>query len=170
MNYNFRKANTIDSAPIWEILQDAILRRKKDGSNQWQDGYPNPESVQNDIEKGVGFVLTENDSIIGYCAILINDEPEYAKILGKWLTNVDFVVFHRVAIAETHLGKGMAKLLFTFIEEFAKDNNINSIKADTNFDNGAMLSLFDKSGYVYCGEVHFRGSPRKAYEKVLEKT
>ena len=170
MNYNFRKANTIDSAPIWEILQDAILRRKKDGSNQWQDGYPNLESVQNDIEKGVGFVLTENETIIGYCAILINDEPEYANIVGKWLTNGDFVVFHRVAIAETHLGKGFAKVLFTFIEEFAKDNNILSVKADTNFDNGAMLSLFDKSGYVYCGEVHFRGSPRKAYEKVLEKT
>ncbi len=170
MNYNFRKANTIDSAPIWEILKDAILRRKKDGSNQWQDGYPNPESVQNDIEKGVGFVLTENESIIGYSAILINDEPEYANIVGKWISNTDFVVFHRVAIAETHLGKGMAKLIFTFIEEFAKDNNILSVKADTNFDNGAMLSLFDKSGYVYCGEVHFRGSPRKAYEKVLEKT
>jgi GNAT superfamily N-acetyltransferase len=167
MNYNFRKANTIDSAPIWEILKDAILRRKKDGSNQWQDGYPNPESLSNDIEKGVGFVLTENETIIGYCAILINDEPEYAKILGKWLTNVDFVVFHRVAIAETHLGKGFAKVLFTFIEEFAKDNNILSVKADTNFDNGAMLNLFEKTGYVYCGEVHFRGSPRKAYEKVL---
>ncbi len=170
MNYNFRKANTIDSAPIWEILQDAILRRKKDGSNQWQDGYPNPESVNNDIEKGVGFVLTENDKIIGYCAILINDEPQYANIVGKWLTNNDFVVFHRVAIAETHLGKGMAKILFKYIEEFAKDNNIHSVKADTNFDNGAMLNLFDKMGYVYCGEVHFRGSPRKAYEKVLDKT
>jgi GNAT superfamily N-acetyltransferase len=170
MNYNFRKANTIDSAPIWEILQDAILRRKKDGSNQWQDGYPNPESVNNDIEKGVGFVLRENEKIIGYCAILINDEPEYANIDGNWLTYGDFVVFHRVAIAETHLGKGFAKVLFTFIEEIAKDNNILSVKADTNFDNGAMLNLFDKSGYVYCGEVHFRGSPRKAYEKVLAKT
>ncbi len=169
MNYNFRNANTIDSAPIWEILKDAILRRKKDGSNQWQDGYPNPESVQNDIEKGVGFVLTENETIIGYCAILINDEPEYANIVGKWLTNGDFVVFHRVAIVETHLGKGLAKVLFTFIEEFAKDNNILSVKADTNFDNGAMLNLFEKTGYVYCGEVHFRGSARKAYEKVLQK-
>lgn len=170
MNYNFRKANTIDSAPIWEILQHAILRRKKDGSNQWQDGYPNPESVQNDIEKGVGFVLTENEKIIGYSAILINDEPEYANIVGKWISNTDFVVFHRVAIAETHLGKGLAKVIFKYIEEFVRNNNIYSIKADTNFDNGAMLSLFDKSGYVYCGEVHFRGSPRKAYEKVLAKT
>ena len=170
MNYFFRKAISAEIAPIWDILQDAILRRKKDGSNQWQDGYPNPESVQIDIEKGVGFVLTEYDSIIGYCAILINDEPEYANIVGKWISNTDFVVFHRVAIAETHLGKGMAKLIFKYIEEFAKNNKIYSVKADTNFDNGAMLSLFDKSGYVYCGEVHFRGSPRKAYEKILEKT
>ena len=170
MNYNYRKATIDEITPIWKILQDAILRRKKDGSNQWQDGYPNPESVQNDIEKGIGFVLTENDSIIGYSAVLINDEPEYANINGKWVTNRDFVVFHRVAIVETHLGKGMAKLLFKYIEAFALENNIYSVKADTNFDNGAMLSLFEKLGYVYCGEVHFRGSPRKAYEKVLEKT
>lgn len=167
MNYTFRKATIAEIEPIWEILQDAILRRKKDGSNQWQDGYPNPESVINDIEKGVGFVLTENEKIIGYCAILINDEPEYANIIGKWLTNADFVVFHRVAISEAHLGKGLAKIIFKHIENFARDNSIYSVKADTNFDNGAMLNLFDKTGYVYCGEVHFRGSPRKAYEKVL---
>ncbi|MEY3238560.1 MAG: hypothetical protein RI883_2661, partial [Bacteroidota bacterium] len=122
MNYTFSKATITEIASIWEILQDAILRRKKDGSNQWQDGYPNPESINNDIVKGVGFVLRENEKIIGYCAILINDEPEYANIDGNWLTNGDFVVFHRVAIAETHLGKGFAKVLFSFIEEFAKDN------------------------------------------------
>jgi hypothetical protein len=49
--------------------------------------------------------LTEGDTIIGYTALLINDEPAYEKIEGKWLTNGDFIVFHRVAISETHLGK-----------------------------------------------------------------
>jgi hypothetical protein len=28
-----------------DILQQAIARRKADGSNQWQDGYPNPEVI-----------------------------------------------------------------------------------------------------------------------------
>ena len=166
--YNFRKATLSEIDSIWEILKQAILRRKMDGSNQWQDGYPNLEVVKKDIEKEAGYVLTENESIVGYIAVLINDEPEYAKIEGKWITNGDFVLYHRVAISESHLGKGLAKLMITHIEKFALENNIKSIKADTNFDNAAMLSIFDKMGYEYCGEVYFRGSPRKAYEKVLE--
>ena len=165
----FRLATLTDLPAIWDILQQAIARRKADGSNQWQDGYPNPEVVQNDIEKEVGFVLTLENEIAGYFVVLINDEPEYAKIEGKWLTNDDFVVFHRVAISEDNLGKGLAKSIFRFIEDYALNNDIFSVKADTNFDNHAMLSLFEKSGYVYCGEVYFRGSPRRAYEKMLEK-
>ncbi|WP_395051548.1 GNAT family N-acetyltransferase [Flavobacterium sp.] len=168
-NYHFRKAEISETSRIWTILQQAILRRKEDGSNQWQDGYPNPEVVQKDIEKGEGYVLVEGKSIIGYCAVLVNDEPEYEKIEGKWLTNDDFVVFHRVAIAEKYLGKGFAKMMIKYIEDFALKNNIVSVKADTNYDNIAMLKIFEKSGYTLCGEVHFRGSPRKAYEKVLPK-
>ncbi|WP_338406953.1 GNAT family N-acetyltransferase [uncultured Flavobacterium sp.] len=169
INYHFRKAEIDETSTIWDILLQAILRRKEDGSNQWQDGYPNPEVVQKDIEKGEGYVLVEGKSIIGYCAVLVNDEPEYEKIEGKWLTDDDFVVFHRVAISEKYLGKGFAKIILEYIEDFALTNNIFSVKADTNYDNIAMLKIFEKSGYTCCGEVYFRGSPRKAYEKVLSK-
>jgi len=167
MEYIFRKATLNDLPQIWVILQNAIQRRKEDGSNQWQDGYPNTQVVEKDIEQGAGFVLADGDSIAGYCAILINDEPAYAEIKGKWLTDDDFVVFHRVAISEDHLGKGLSGKMLNYIEDFARNNNINSVKADTNFDNGAMKHVFEKAGYVYCGEVFFRGSSRMAYEKVL---
>lgn len=167
MNYQFRKAELADLPQIWTILQQAILRRKADGSNQWQDGYPNPEVVTSDIEKEVGFALVIQDKIVAYCAILINDEPEYENLQGEWLTKSDFVVFHRIAVAEEYLGKGLAKLMFEQIESYARQNHISSIKADTNFDNAAMLHLFAQAGYKYCGEVYFRGSPRMAFEKVL---
>jgi GNAT superfamily N-acetyltransferase len=152
---------------IWEVLQQAIARRKADGSNQWQDGYPNLEVVTNDIHKGVGYAATHQDTIVGYVAVLVNDEPEYGHLKGAWLTDTDFVVFHRVAVANDYLGQGVAKALFAFIESFARQHDIHSIKADTNFDNAAMLHLFHSVGYEYCGEVYFRGSPRKAFEKVL---
>ena len=167
MNYNFRKATLSEINPIWDILQQAIVRRKNDGSNQWQDGYPNLEVVQKDIEKESGYVLTEGETIIGYIAVLINDEPAYEKIEGEWLTNDDFVLFHRVAIAENYLGKGLAKMMINYIEDFALKNKIKSIKADTNFDNDAMLNIFEKIGYKYCGQVYLRGNPRRAFEKVL---
>lgn len=168
-NSSFQKASLQDLNKIWEIIQGAIERRKKDGSNQWQDGYPNLSVLENDITNGNGFVLVDKNEIVGYCAILINDEPEYERIIGKWITNSDFVVYHRVAIAEEHLGKGYAKTMLRFIEEFAIQKGISSIKVDTNFDNVAMLKLLTDFEYVYCGEVYFRGSARKAFEKVLKR-
>jgi GNAT superfamily N-acetyltransferase len=170
MDYYFRKAELVDKAPVWEILKQAIKRRKKDGSNQWQDGYPNLQVVNNDIEKDQGYVLVAGDTIIGYTAVIINYEPAYDKIEGKWLTTDDFVVIHRVAVSEKHLGKDLAKMIVRFVEDFALENNIYSIKADTNFDNIAMIKIFEKMGYTLCGLVYLRESPRKAYEKVLAKT
>jgi len=169
VNYQFRKALISDLNPIWDLIELAIQRRKEDGSNQWQDGYPNPAVLENDIHKESGFVLTTGESILGYCAVLIDDEPEYSRIQGDWLTNESFVVFHRLAISEKHLGQGLAKMILKHIEDYALQNSVYSIKADTNFDNTAMLKIFEKSAYTYCGEVYFRGSPRKAYEKVIVK-
>ena len=169
MEYHFRKAEMSETPQIWEILKQAILRRKEDGSNQWQDGYPNPEVVQNDIEKGQGYVLLEGETVVGYSAVIMNYEPAYDDIDGKWLTNDEFVVIHRVAISEQHLGKGLAKMIIRYVEDFALDNNIYSVKADTNFDNIPMMKILENSSYTLCGEVLFRGSARKAYEKVLAK-
>lgn len=170
MNYIFRKAETSDAPKIWAVLKQAIAKRKADGSEQWQDGYPNPEIIKHDIETQTGFVLTENNAIAGYVSIAINNEPAYNKIEGNWLTNTDYVVFHRIAISEKHTGKGLAKKILDCIEDYAKSNAIFSIKADTNFDNPIMLNLLEKYGYTYCGEVYFRNSPRKAYEKVLKNS
>ncbi|NBL66101.1 GNAT family N-acetyltransferase [Flavobacterium sp. NST-5] len=168
MNTIFRKAQLNDLLPIWKILQDGILRRKADGSQQWQDGYPNVSVVENDIENGYGFVLEIDGKIAGYCAILINDEPVYQAIEGKWLSEGNFVVYHRVAVSEDFLGQGIAKKMLQEIETFALQHNIYSLKADTNYDNPAMMGLFERLGYQYCGEVYFRGSARRAYEKVLQ--
>jgi GNAT superfamily N-acetyltransferase len=168
MNLQFKKVTIQHLPQIWAILQKAIARRKADGSNQWQDGYPNQESLQKDIDQEVGFILTDGENIIGYTAVLINDEPAYADIEGKWLTDSDFAVYHRVAIAEEYLGKGFAKIMINHIHHYATEKGIYSVKADTNFDNNAMLKIFNDLGYSYCGEVYFRGSARKAFEKVLD--
>mgnify|MGYP003684286377 FL=1 len=169
MEYQFRQAKYSEASQIWQILKDAINRRKQDGSNQWQDGYPNMEVVKRDIEKEIGFVLTQNDTIIGYSAVIINDEPDYINIEGKWLSDQDFIVYHRVAISEGLLAKGMAKKMMKLIEQYALSKNIYSLKADTNHDNIPMMKIFEKLGYTFCGIVYIRQSPRRAYEKVLEK-
>ena len=91
------------------------------------------------------------------------------KLEGKVITSDDFVVFHRVAISENQLGKGYAKQMMLSIEDYVPLAKEFTVLKDTNHDNGPMKNIFQKLGYVYCGKVYFRGSPRMAYEKVLKK-
>lgn len=165
----FRKAMAGDARAIWATLQQAIERRRLDGSSQWQDGYPNFETVINDIEKEQNYVLKQNEKLVATAAVIFNYEPAYDALEGNWLTQGDFLVVHRLAVGDAFLGRGFAIKLFLILEQFAKENNVFSIKVDTNFDNLPMLKILDKLGYVYCGEVYFRGGARRAYEKVLSK-
>ena len=165
--YILRKAEISDKEVIWEMLQQAIQRRKNDGSNQWQDGYPNSETAVIDIKNDVGFVLEIKGNIAGYAAIIFDIEPAYEVIEGNWLSNGKYAVIHRVAISEKFLGQGIAKNLFLEIANYVISQNISSIKVDTNFDNIQMLKILQRLHYTYCGEVYFRGSPRKAFEKIL---
>lgn len=163
------KADYTDVSTIWEILQYAILQRKLDGSNQWQNGYPNEQTVINDIKNGYAYVLTENDTIIAYAAISFDKEPAYDALVGKWLSDSSYVVVHRVAIAKAFKGKGYATKLFEIVEDLCVENNVFSIKVDTNFDNVPMMKILEKLNYTYCGEVFYDGDPRRAYEKILIK-
>ena len=162
-----RKSNLSEHSIIWEIIQQAIHQRKEDGSQQWQNGYPNPQTILDDINNGFAYVLIENNVILAYVAIIFEIEPAYTEIEGKWLTNDEYVVIHRVAVSNKIKGKGMATLLFKMIEDLSLRNKVYSIKVDTNFDNVPMLKILEKLKYTYCGEVYFNGSARRAFEKVL---
>ncbi len=164
-----RKANFSEAPVIWEILQQAIEQRRRDGSEQWQQGYPNLQTVYEDITSGYGYVMTDNQVIIAYAAIIFAAEPAYNDINGQWLTNGDYVVVHRVATLNAVKGKGVATTLFQLLEDLSLEHKVYSIKIDTNFDNIPMLKILQKLGYTYCGEIIFGGAPRKAYEKVLRK-
>lgn len=164
----FHPAEMPDRYDIWKIIQQAIIRRKLDGSTQWQDGYPNMETIEKDIRNQHGYVLRHQGRIMAYAALIYNDEPAYDQIEGAWLSSLPFLVIHRVAVSDRMTGRGIATLLLRKVESYASRKQIQSIRADTNFDNDAMLKVFQKSGYQYCGKVRMRGSERLAFEKLIQ--
>jgi len=165
-----RKAHDLDAAVIWSILEEAIVKRRDEGSNQWQDGYPNLEVVKRDIEQGYGYVCVRDELILGYFALIFSDDPAYAFIEGSWLTSGNYAVVHRVAVSQLNYIKGLATWMLIQLEEICIQNQVNSIRADTNFDNLPMLRIFEKLGYQFCGQVYLRGSARKAFEKMLSES
>ncbi|MDO5656329.1 MAG: GNAT family N-acetyltransferase [Flavobacteriaceae bacterium] len=165
MQLEFRKATAADLPQIMEIIAFAIESRRLDGSQQWQDGYPNVQSIENDIMKGNGYILADPHQILFYSAIIFAPESAYEAIEGNWLSEGEYAVIHRMAVAKNGKGKGLAQKMLYNAEKLCREKGVFSLKIDTNFDNLAMLHLLEKLGYTYCGKVYFRGSARKAFEK-----
>ena len=164
-----RKATLSELPVIWEILQQAIEQRKLDGSTQWQNGYPNEQTVHNDFDKGNAYVLIEKNEIFACAAIIVGADPNYKEIKGEWLTLDNYATIHRLATSDRVKQKGVATHLFEMAEEICREKHVLSIRADTNFDNVPMMKILEKLGYTYCGEILVSTAPRRAYEKMLVK-
>ena len=162
----FRKSTKSDVIKIMEIVKQAQEYFKSQGIDQWQNGYPNAEVINNDIENDG--MLDENN-IIATTVISFTKEKSYENILdGKWITNGDYGVIHRIAVDNTHKGKGLSHKILKYAEEVCKQNNVHSIKADTHEENIPMQSLLKKNGFEYCGIVKLGGGRRRvAFEKTV---
>ncbi|MGO1788430.1 MAG: GNAT family N-acetyltransferase [Sphingobacterium sp.] len=168
-DYTFRLAASSEVSMIWQIFIDAIRKRKEEGSEQWQDGYPNTNVIESDIEKGNGYVVIDpSGRLVGYLALIYDGEPAYELIDKKWLTNRPYSVIHRLAVSQQPRIKGLATWMLSQAEQRSLQAGYLSLKIDTNFDNTGMLRVLEKREYVYCGIVYLRGGDRHAFEKMLD--
>lgn len=163
----FRKAEAADLDAITEILQGAVRKMLAEGKRQWTEEYPNRIHASADIDRGVGYVLTQGDKVVAYGAVVFDGEPVYNNLDGEWLSDLPYVVVHRLAVDTEIHGKGLGTRFFKSVENLAISQNIRSFRVDTNYDNFAMLHLLSKLGFTYCGEVVYESGFRKAFEKLL---
>ena len=182
---NFRKSTFNDVDRILEIIEKAKIELKKLGLDQWQNGYPNREVIENDVKNRISYVLEEisekddksknqsSKKIIGTIVLSPKKEAPYFKIEGKWITNDDYIVIHRLAVDSKIKNKGIATKILEFSEEECIKNKILSIKTDTHENNEPMKKFLGKNGFSYCGVIYLDREPdigekRIAYEKVIK--
>ena len=167
-NYRIELAKEEHSNRIWDLLQQGILKRKSEGSLQWQDGYPNQEVVKQDIKSNSGYIIIDdNDCVVAYIAVVEGIDPIYEEIEGKWAYDLPYVSLHRLVVDQINFVPGLGTWILQNIEPIIKEKSIDLIRVDTNFDNGSMLRVFEKLGYIYCGKVYIRGAERLAFEKLI---
>lgn len=165
----FRKSVEKDIDEIMKIINEAKLYFKENNINQWQDGYPNEEVILNDIKNKESFVIIENNKVAGTVAVSFRGEKTYNKIYeGKWLSNNDYAVIHRIAISNEFKGLGIGSMIIEEAQKLAFERNINSIKIDTQKDNLSMQKLLIKNDFKYCGLIYLEDkSERVAFEKLF---
>lgn len=165
----FRRTTEKDIDGVMEIISQSQQYFKEQGIDQWQNGYPNKEVIKNDISNENSYVLLKDNKILATTVISFDGEETYNKIYdGKWLSNEDYAVIHRVAVDTNHKGLGLAGKIIDEAKKKCSERGIKSIKVDTHEDNESMQRLLLKNGFEYCGVIYLEdGAKRIAFEKML---
>lgn len=150
-----RLATEKDLAEIMEIISDAKAFLKKSGSTQWQDGYPNEESILTDIKNKDGYVLMVGDKVAGYTAAITGVDPHYQEIDGEWKNNVDpYTTIHRICLSSNYQGQGLSKIFMSDIISLGYAKGIRNFRVDTHRLNKPMQALALGNGFEYRGIVN----------------
>lgn len=166
---DFRKANKTDINEIMDIIQQAQAYFKTSGIDQWQNNYPNEQTISNDIDKGNSYVLTKDNQVVATAAIIFDKDITYDNIYeGQWLSDNEYAVIHRIAVDNRYKGLGLATEIIKKVEQFCANNGVKSIRIDTHEQNLSMQRLLKKSDFKYCGVIYLQeGNKRIAFEKIL---
>ena len=174
----FRKSTTNDIDTMVQIANDAKEQLKNNGIDQWQSGtYPDRELFMQDVEDGLGYVVSEEGEVVAICAVTFEAEVSYQKLFsGSWRTDDDavYATIHRAAVARKHQGKHITQFLFNSVVKLAAEEGALSVRVDTHPDNTAMNRALQKAGFEKCGEFYIQegdeaGGIRCGYEQVISK-
>lgn len=144
---------------IYEIARNFM--RKTGNPMQWKDTFPPESLLAEDICAGNLYEVISDDTIHAAFALIIGEEPTYAKIeQGRWLSETEYGTLHRIA------SDGRIHGVFDAIHAFSV-REIGHLRIDTHKDNKVMQHLIEKNCYRKCGVIYVAdGSPRIAYEKI----
>ena len=152
-----RKAKLDDVDIIMPMIEEGRKHIQTYNIPQWINGYPSVQTIEDDINNERGYVLINNNEIVGYF-VLIEYDPCYDNINGKWNDNSRYVAVHRTVTKYFNMGLGT--LMFDEIKK-----HYSHIRVDTHEGNISMNKCLLKNDFKYCGIIYLEdGSPRNAYE------
>ena len=154
--------NEVDA--IMQVIEEAKKCLADTGSTQWQNGYPNTDTIIDDIISGQAYVALEEGELLAYAAVTKSPEKSYEAIYdGNWEgKETEYLVFHRIAVASDVQGQGVAQ---TFLEGLIEGFDYLDFRSDTHAQNKVMQHIFEKLGFKQVGKVPVDGE-RLAYQKV----
>lgn len=168
-----RKATLDDLDAVYEIIENARALLKKDGSDQWQNGYPSKLSMQQDIEANSCYLLMYGKKIVGTGTLMLHGDTHYTYIVdGKWNhAGHPFATINRIAISSGYRGKHFARIIMAVLISSAYRNGVRDIRISTHEKNKRVHNLVLDFGFVQRGKVYTGPTDkdlRVAYELNME--
>lgn len=168
-----RQATLADIPIILTIIEDAKVFLRNSGVNQWQDGYPNQQVIEQDIALGQLFVFTDCAEILAMAVLQTTEDMSYRDIYdGNWQSDAPYVAVHRFATHQTIRGTGIGSQFLKAIEAYVLERyQRRVIRLDTHGDNLSMQRLLLRNNYKKCGIIYLnngeKDNRRLAFEKMI---
>lgn len=167
MNLVVRNASTADAATLLQLVRDCVAGMRTAGIEQWDEVYPNAETIAHDTEAGTLHVLCDGEKIIASITIDQNMDPLWQSMTwGAGSEPANAV--HRLMVHPSQQGRGLSKLLMRHAEMVAEQNGCRSIRLDTFLQNPAAMALYPRLGYHPTGTAMMRKGEFAGFEKLLQ--
>lgn len=166
----FRKSTEYDIDIIMDIIYEAQTYFKQNNIDQWQNGYPDIDTIYEDISKGNGYVICKDGQIAATATVSFDEEPTYRNIYaGNWISDSKYAVIHRMAVENKFKGNRISTEIIYNVENICNAFSIPSIRIDTHRQNISMQKMLKNNEFVYCGIIYLSdGAERLAFEKILK--
>ena len=155
-----------DVPEVMGIITRCVTAMRAGGIQQWDETYPNLETVANDFAAHALFVIREARSCIA--AVCLNEvQPEqYAPLPWQYVGGRALVI-HRLCVDPATQQRGAGRALMDFAEDFARRGGFASIRLDAYTGHPRALKLYERRGYQFVGQAIFprRPLPFVCYEK-----
>lgn len=158
-----RPTTYADISALVTIFAHARGQMVADGNpTQWNDDYPKRQLLEEDIQRGVSYIIEHKGIIYGTFVFIIGEDPTYQQIEnGRWLDeNRSYGTIHRIASDGRYKGVFHTALKWCIAQ-------CANIRIDTHANNHRMIHLIEKEGFIRCGIIYTRNhSPRIAYQRI----
>ncbi len=151
---------------IMSLVTRAIVRMDERGIPQWDEIYPNRETFAADIAERSLYGLSDNGALAGIVTMNEEQDDAYAHVAWQYDDRKPLVI-HRLCVDPSHQGKGVAKALLDFAEDYARGHGYRTIRLDAFTLNPVSLSLYRARGYSERGVVRFRKGLFICFEKAV---
>ena len=166
MNSTIRLATSADAETLLALVRDCVAAMRAAGIEQWDEVYPNAETIAADLASGTLHVVCEDEAIIASITIDSNLDPLWQGM--DWSADSEpAAAVHRLMVHPSQQGRGLAKQLVLHSENVARSQGCRSIRLDSFLLNPAAMALYPRLGYRRTGTAMMRKGEFAGFEKLL---
>jgi len=163
---NIRPANSVDAAALLSLVRDCVAAMRAAGIEQWDEVYPNAETIARDLKASTLHVLDDGTGIVASITIDQNLDPLWLG-MGWTAESEPAAAVHRLMVHPLQQGRGLAKQLMLHAENVARAQGCRSIRLDTFLQNPAAMALYPRLGYRRTGTAMMRKGEFVGFEKLM---